>query len=154
MPFYIRTGKCLPVTATEARVVFKAPARPALGDMVPPGATYLRCRLGPDVEIALGMRAKQPGEAMTGTPVELVAHSDSHRHMMAYERLIGAAMDGDHDLFAMQEGVLAEWRVVDDVLASPPALHLYEPGTWGPADATRLIAGHGPWYDPQPPGED
>jgi glucose-6-phosphate 1-dehydrogenase len=148
VPFFIRAGKELPVTATEARVVFNRPARPALGDPVPQGATYLRCRLGPDVEVALGMRTKQPGEAMTGAPIELLAHSDSHKHMLDYERLIGAAFEGDAELFANEEGVEAEWMVVDDVLANPPPLHIYEPGSWGPKEATELLDGFGDWQNP------
>ncbi len=150
VPFFIRAGKCMPVTATEARVIFTRAARPALGDVVPEGATYLRSRLGPDVEIALGMRAKQPGEQMKGMPIELLAHSDSHTHMMAYERLIGAALEGDNDLFATEDGVEAEWNVVDEVLASSPPLHVYEPGTWGPEEAAPLLDGFGAWHDPAP----
>jgi glucose-6-phosphate 1-dehydrogenase len=150
VPFFIRAGKHLPVTATEARVVFIRPARPALGDPVPQGAAYLRSRLGPDVEIALGMRAKEPGERMRGMPIELIAHSDSHKHMMAYERLLGAALEGDTELFATGDGVEAAWTVVRPALDQPSPLRVYETGTWGPAEADRLLDGFGPWYDPAP----
>jgi len=149
VPFFIRAGKRLPVTATEARVTFKRPPRAALGDDVPAGATYLRCRLGPDVAIALGLRTKRPGEEMAGQAVELVAHSDGRRDMTPYERLLGDAIEGRSELFALQQGVEAEWSVVEGVVAEPPKLHEYEPGSWGPKEADRLTDDFGPWYDPQ-----
>jgi glucose-6-phosphate 1-dehydrogenase len=148
VPFFIRTGKCLPVTATEAHVVFKRPPRSAFGDIIPEGATYLRYRIGPDVTIALGMQVKQPGEATAGKSVELVAHSDSAADLTEYERLFGDALYGQNELFATQDGVEAEWRVVDDVLAHPPSLTTYEPGTWGPREAERLTSSFGGWRDP------
>jgi glucose-6-phosphate 1-dehydrogenase len=150
VPFFIRAGKHLPVTATEARVVFRRPVRPALGDEVPAGSTYLRCRLGPDVTIAMGLRTKRPGRKMAGRPVELVAHSDTAGDMLPYERLLGDALEGRNDLFGLQQEVEAEWRVVDDLVASPPPLHLYDPGTWGPEQAERLIGSSGPWHAPEP----
>jgi len=148
VPFFLRTGKRLPVSVTEARVVFRRPPRPALGDVVPPGATFLRCRLGPDEAIALGLRTKRPGTEIIGQPVELVAHSDPAKDMLPYERLLGDAVNGHHDLFALDRGVEAAWRVVDPVIAEPPPLHFYEPGSWGPEAADRVIEGHGPWFDP------
>jgi glucose-6-phosphate 1-dehydrogenase len=153
VPFFIRTGKCLPATATEARVVFRRPPRPALGDAVPAGATYLRCRLGPDVTIAIGLRTKRPGTKMAGQPIELVAHSDTAGDMLPYERLLGDALEGRNELFAVQQEVEAEWRVVDDVVAEPPPLHFYEPGSWGPPQADRIIDGSGPWHAPGTPHE-
>jgi glucose-6-phosphate 1-dehydrogenase len=148
VPFFIRSGKQLPVTATEARVTFKRPPRPALGDPVPAGATYLRYRLGPDVAIALGLRTKRPGEEMSGQPVELVAHSDGSGSMTPYERLLGDALEGQRDLFASQSAVEAEWNVVDRVLAERPPLHPYDAGSWGPAEAERLTQAFGGWYKP------
>ncbi len=152
VPFFLRTGKRLPVTATEARVVFRRPSRPALGEVVPPGATFLRCRLGPDETIAMGLRIKRPGTEMVGRPVELVAHSDPAKDMLPYERLLGDALTGHEDLFALDSGVEAAWRVVNDVLAEPPPLHQYEPGSWGPEAAEQVIDGHGPWHDPADSG--
>lgn len=148
VPFFLRSGKRLPVTVTEARVTFRKPARAALGDPIPPGATYLRYRLGPDVTIALGLRTKQPGESMTGQPIELVAHSDTSAAMTPYERLLGDALEGQRALFASQVSVEAEWEVVDSVLARGSRLHRYEAGSWGPADADRLPASVGGWYRP------
>jgi len=149
VPFFIRAGKSLPVTATEALVTFRRPARPALGDAVPAGATYLRYRLGPDVAIALGLRTKRPGGEMIGQEVELVAHEDTAGQMLDYERLLGNALEGRNELFALREGVEAEWKVVDDIVAARTPLHVYEPGTWGPDEAKRIIAGSGPWHAPR-----
>ena len=148
VPFLIRSGKRLPVTVTEARVIFKRPPRRALGDAIPAGATYLRYRLGPQTEIALGLRTKRPGEEMKGQPVELVAHSDGSSSMTPYERLLGDAIEGRSDLFATQQAVEAEWRVVDRVLAQRPPLHPYEPGSWGPSEAEGLAGSTG-WYCPE-----
>jgi len=148
VPFFIRAGKCLPVTATEALVTFRRPARPALGDPIPSGATYLRYRLGPDVAIALGLRTKRPGGEMVGQAVELVAHADTPGPLLDYERLLGNALEGRNELFALREGVEAEWRVVDDIVAARTPLHVYEPGSWGPEEADRILAGSGPWHAP------
>jgi glucose-6-phosphate 1-dehydrogenase len=152
VPFLVRSGKCLPLTATEARITFRAPPRPALGDPVPHGATYMRYRLGPTIAIALGMRTKLPGESMTGQPVELIAHSDPDQTMTPYERLLGDAIEGHSDLFAAEAAVESEWNVVDAVLADKPPVQSYEPGTWGPAEADRLAADHGGWQAPPEDG--
>ncbi len=148
VPFLVRSGKRLPTTVTEARITFKPPPRPALGDPVPAGATYLRYRIGPQPEIALGLRTKRPGEEMAGRTVELVAHSDHSRTMTPYERLLGDALEGRSDLFASQVAVEAEWRVVDGVLAARPPLHIYEPGSWGPCEAEAVAERAGGWYSP------
>ncbi len=154
VPFFIRAGKRLPATVTEALVTFRRPVRAALGDHVPGGSTYLRHRVGPEVEIALGMRTKRPGEEMAGQQVELLAHRDPRCDLLPYERLLGDALAGQGELFALQGGVEAEWRVVDDILSAPPPLHEYEPGTWGPEAAERVIAGSGPWSAPANPDDD
>ncbi len=150
VPFHVRTGKCLPVTVTEVRVQLREPARSPFGEAEPPDADYLRFRLTPDMSISLGTRAKKPGEAMIGEPVELFA---AHRRPSAkppYERLIGDAMRGDQSLFAREDWVEAAWRVVDGVLDGPAAPVVYEPGTWGPAEAARLLGSGERWHDPAP----
>lgn len=149
VPFFVRTGKCLAETVTEARVIFKRPPRPALGERVPPGATYLRYRLSPELEIALGLRTKRPGVAMAGQPVELLAHSNGAGDLTPYERLLGDALEGKNELFALWRGVEAEWKVVDAVVAEPAPLHVYEPGSWGPPEADRLTDEHGGWIVPE-----
>jgi glucose-6-phosphate 1-dehydrogenase len=147
VPFYIRAGKCLPVNCTEVLVEFKAPPCAAFGEkMAHPN--YVRFRLGPDVAIALGVRSKAPGEAMVGQEVELLATRGIGVEMAAYERLLGDAMKGDPTLFAREDAVEAEWRIVAPILASTTPPHEYQRGTWGPAEADRLIDRPGGWAKP------
>jgi glucose-6-phosphate 1-dehydrogenase len=88
---------------------------------------------------------------MTGRDVELLlAGADVADEMLPYERLLGDAMQGDAMLFARQDAVEAEWRVVDGILGDATALHEYEPGTWGPAEADRIISRSGGWHQPEP----
>ena len=133
VPFYIRAGKRMPVTVTEVIVNLKPPPVAIFDAATRPN--YFRFRLSPDVLISLEARAKAPGEAMLGKDVELVARHDSPDEMSAYERLLGDALKGDESLFARQDSVLAAWRVVEPILGSASPLYLYDPGTWGPAEA-------------------
>ena len=150
VPFYVRTGKCLPVTATEVLVEFMRPCCPMLDEIEPPLPNYFRFRLSPDVTIALGTKTKIPGEAMVGERIELVARHCSGDEMDPYERLLGDAMKGDATLFARGDGVEAAWHVVQPILETPMSLHEYEPNTWGPREADRLIEGG--WHNPQVSG--
>lgn len=175
VPFFIRSGKCLPVTATEVLVKFK-PLRHAVFDAAgasapsgsdaaakaarPPGrhapnqagqANYFRFRISPDVLLCVGARVKLPGEAMIGETVELAAHHQAADEMSPYERLLGDALRGDPALFARYESIEAAWRVVTPLLESGMAPLPYEPGTWGPQQAAGLTAAAGGWHDPQPP---
>jgi glucose-6-phosphate 1-dehydrogenase len=149
VPFYIRAGKRLPVTCTEVLVMTKAPPRSAFGENVEQ-PNYVRFRLGPDAAIALGVRSKTPGEAMVGHEVELLASQGVSDEMDAYERLLGDAMKGDPILFARQDAVEAEWRIVTPILTSPTPPHEYPAGSWGPTEAERLVAHSGGWHKPQP----
>jgi glucose-6-phosphate 1-dehydrogenase len=144
VPFYIRAGKCLPVTATEVFVTFKRPPFSVFGEPVAELKNYARMRLGPTVNIAVGMRAKKEGEAMVGEPVELLA-TEAEAKLLAYERLLGDAMRGDQTLFASEAQVEAEWQVVDGILAESTPPVLYEPGSWGPPTDELLPGG---WHDP------
>ncbi|MGO8951536.1 MAG: glucose-6-phosphate dehydrogenase [Ktedonobacterales bacterium] len=148
VPFYIRTGKCLPVTVTEVLVEFKRPPQAVFGVTEPPHPNYLRFRLSPTVEIALGAWTKSPGEGMRGQEVELLACSQNADDMPPYERLLFDAMRGDQSLFASEGGVEAAWRVVDPVLGEAAPVREYEPGTWGPAESDALIAPDGHWHNP------
>jgi glucose-6-phosphate 1-dehydrogenase len=150
VPFYVRTGKCLPVTATEVLVEFKRPCSPVLDEIEPPLPNYFRFGLGPNVMIAMGTNTKVPGEAMVGERIELVARHCSGDEMEPYDRLLGDAMKGDATLFARGDGVEAAWHVVQPILDTPMSLHEYEPNTWGPREADRLIEGG--WHNPQVSG--
>jgi glucose-6-phosphate 1-dehydrogenase len=123
VPFYVRAGKCLPVTATEVVVQLKPPACPVLDETERSLANHFRFRLNPDVLIALGTKAKVPGEAMRGERIELVARHCSGDEMDPYERLLGDAVKGDPTLFTREDGVEAAWRVVESARTgghSPP----------------------------------
>jgi len=147
VPFFIRAGKCLPVTTTEVRVSLR---RPPLQRPEPHHGNYFRFRLSPDLQLALGARVKQPGEGMKGTSTELsFMHRADGDEMDAYERLLGDAMEGDQTLFARQDAVEAAWSIVDPVLGNAVPVQTYPQGTWGPAAANALTAGVGGWLDPQ-----
>lgn len=148
VPFYVRAGKCLPVTATEVLVEFKRPLRPVLDETEPPLPNHFRFQLNPDVLIALGTKAKVPGERMTGERIELVARHCSVDEMGPYERLLGDAIKGDPTLFVREDGVEAAWRAMEPILGATTPLYEYEPNTWGPDEADRFI-GKGGWHRPQ-----
>ena len=103
--------------------------------------------LGPDVAIGIGAVIKKPGECLAGQPVELsVVRQDASADMSAYERLLGDAMNGDATLFARQDGVEAAWVIVDPLIARTDVTPIeYEPGSWGPKEADRLVEAIGGW---------
>lgn len=146
VPFLIRAGKALAVTATEVIVSLK---RPPLMKLAPGETNYVRFRLGPDVVIGVGARVKRPGEEFVSDRTELqVTRRPASDEMTPYQRLLGDAMQGDAMLFARADGVEAAWTAVEGVLGNvEPALQ-YEPGSWGPAEATTLAADIGGWRDP------
>jgi len=150
VPFYIRSGKRLPVSADEVVVEFKRPPRQTFQDHVAATPNRLVLRMSPEVMIALGLRVKLPGERMVGEPVQLVATHQRPDEMTPYERLLGDALRGDATLFARQDSIEAQWRIVDPVLGTATPLHPYAPNTWGPPDADRLIAADGGWSNPAP----
>jgi glucose-6-phosphate 1-dehydrogenase len=147
VPFLIRTGKCLPLTATEVRVRLKRPPVALFGEAAA-NANEFCFQLDPQVFIALRASAKRPGEAMVGTDVRLVEHYQPREEMAPYERLLGDALRGDRILFGNEEGVEAAWGIVDPVLDSVTPITVYEPQTWGPADADRLALDVGGWIPP------
>jgi len=146
VPFYIRAGKCLPVTMTEVVVTLK---KPPLLHTAPDERNTLRFRLGPDVSIALGARVKRPGDQMVSERAELkLVHHPTADDLDPYERLLVDAMVGDAMLFAREDGVEASWRVVDPILGDSTPVHEYASGTWGPAEADALTAEVGGWHSP------
>ena len=153
VPFFIRAGKNLPITATEVIAKLHKPPQQVFEEeeIDPDDQNYLRFRLGPDrVAIALGCRAKVPGESFAGAPVELYLCNQAADEMSAYERLIGDALTGEALLFAREDGVEAAWRVVDAVLTDHGVAHPYEQKTWGPAESTALLPEGEFWHDPKP----
>jgi glucose-6-phosphate 1-dehydrogenase len=148
VPFYIRAGKSLPITTTEVMVDMKTPPMPVFDDIGPKESNYFRFRLSPEVVIAEGARVKQPGEKMQGEPVELVARHHPEPEKSPYERLLGDAIRGDNSLFTSDECVEAAWAVVDRVLNHEGPVSSYEPGSWGPDEAAKVVRGDEGWHDP------
>jgi glucose-6-phosphate 1-dehydrogenase len=150
VPFYVRAGKNLSMTVTEVVAEFKQPPQHVFPEAVPSIGNYVRFRLGPEVTIALGARAKQPGEGMTGRPLELTfVDTPAEVRLLDYERLLGDAIAGDATLFARQDVVEAAWAIVDPLLQDPGGLFDYEPGSWGPPQADQLVTDVGGWNTPQ-----
>ena len=153
VPFYVRAGKRMPVTATEVLVTLKRPPQHTFsGREFDTGApNHFRFRMGPNVEIALGATVLAPGGRGATANVELYACRDPKQQAEPYDLLLSAALNGDQLLFARQDEVEAAWRIVDPLLADPPRLEPYAAGSWGPASANALVAPHGRWHDPAPP---
>jgi glucose-6-phosphate 1-dehydrogenase len=149
VPFYIRAGKCLAVTATEVTVVLKRPPLAIFDEAWSAPSNYFRFRLSPEVVISAGARVKQPGEDMRGESTELIAYQCQRDEKSPYERLLGDAIRGDTALFTRDDSVEAAWRVVEPILGNSMPLAEYEPGTWGPAAATAVIGSGRRWHDPK-----
>ena len=116
VPIYIRAGKMLPVTCTEALVEFKRPPKETFGELVPNSSAHMRIRVSPDMTIGLGVRVKTPGERMVGRDVELELHRQAADDMPPYQRLLGDASRGNVELFSRQDLVEAQWRIVEPIL--------------------------------------
>ena len=153
VPFYLRTGKKMPVTATEVLVTFKRPPRLffARSDAPPPEPNHLIFRMKPSERISLGVQIKEPGKGLVSRPVDLDYVFDERiegGRDEAYERLLDDALDGDARLFARADAVEEAWRIVQMLVDADTPVRSYEPGTWGPAEADALIAPNGGWYCP------
>jgi glucose-6-phosphate 1-dehydrogenase len=153
VPFFVRAGKCLKATCTEVMVELKNAPPVVFSEPTPSMGNYVRFRLSPQVVIAIGARAKRPGEEMRGKPVELSVVDEPEQgkdgRMDAYERLLGDAMVGDATLFARQDVVEAAWAIVDPVIHGPSPMYDYDCGSWGPTQAEGLAAEVGGWNTPQ-----
>lgn len=148
VPFFIRTGKSLPVTATE--VIARLRQTPPVFSEDTTPQNYVRFRLSPEPMIAIGGSVKEAGDRLRGCMVELEATQEcGSDDMLPYEELLEDAMTGNQTWFARQDDVEASWRILDPALASPPAVQSYEPGSWGPAEADRLIKDFGGWSNPK-----
>ncbi|MBN2624456.1 MAG: glucose-6-phosphate dehydrogenase [Acidimicrobiales bacterium] len=152
VPWLVRTGKHLPVTATEAVVTFVSPPRLLFSKSghARPQPNRLRFRLGRDDGVTLQLQTKTPGDDLVSRPVDLEVSYDTlfpHRQQ-AYQRLLEDAMEGDHRRFGRADGVEEQWRIVDTVLRDPLAVELYRKGTWGPSGADTLAAAAGGWIEP------
>jgi glucose-6-phosphate 1-dehydrogenase len=148
VPVLIRAGKCLPVTATEVTFRFRRPPRDIFGLAPLPHRNELRFRVWPETQLSLNLAGKKPGAGWEPESQELAFTQRSGEDMRPYDRLIGAALDGDRWLFARQDTVEAAWKVVDPVLGDVTPVHPYAKASWGPEEADRLLPDRDTWHDP------
>jgi glucose-6-phosphate 1-dehydrogenase len=147
VPFYIRAGKCLPVTSTEVLVRLRQP--PTVFSTAGLAQNHMRLRVSPETEIALCVRAIAPEQEVAGQVVEMVASRHPRADDMdAYEKLLGDAMAGDATLFAREDYVEEAWRIVDPALKAKTPVYEYEPGAWGPAEVEQRVVPIGGWHKP------
>jgi glucose-6-phosphate 1-dehydrogenase len=139
VPFFIRAGKCLPVTRTEVVARLRSP--PSLVEGIPVPPNHFRFRLSPDFLIALGALIKAPGERLVGQEVELELARSRAGDLAPYEELLGDALKGDASHFAREDYVEEAWRIVDPAIKAGTPLFEYEPGSWGPKEAEALVPG-------------
>lgn len=151
VPFFVRAGKNMSTTTTEALIEFRRPPRILFADEgMTPHPNHLIFRLGHDEGVELSLQAKEPGNKMVSRTVNFEIDYDEvfeDQGPEAYERLLEAAMEGDHTLFARQDAVEEAWRVVTPVLLDPGPIYEYEPGSWGPAEAASMCSGFGEWHN-------
>jgi glucose-6-phosphate 1-dehydrogenase len=147
VPFYIRTGKCLPVTCTEVVARLRQP--PRVYPSAIPRSNYFRFRIIPSQTIAFGLTVMDDGDQMTGQRAELVAsRQPGADERVAYERVLTDAIDGDATLFARMDYVEEAWRIVDSLVAMKAPVRDYDPGSWGPAACAEDIVPPGGWANP------
>jgi glucose-6-phosphate 1-dehydrogenase len=148
VPFFIRTGKSLPVTATE--VIAKLRQTPPVFSEDLPPQNYVRFRLSPVPVIAIGGSVKEAGDRLRGCMVELEAEQECGTdNLLPYEELLDDAMRGNPAWFAREDYVEEAWRIFETVLKDRPEVHSYQPGTWGPKEADRLTKDFGGWLNPR-----
>jgi glucose-6-phosphate 1-dehydrogenase len=151
VPWYLRSGKCLPTTACEVVVRFKPPPQDLFADAASGDeANFLRFHLSPHSAISLAARVKRAGKAFVGEQREFTLLEEDAADVSPYERLLTDAMNGDRALFSREGAIEAAWAVVEPVLVEHPPVHIYAPGSWGPPAANHLIAADGGWRNPQP----
>ncbi|HZX71124.1 MAG TPA: glucose-6-phosphate dehydrogenase [Rhodanobacter sp.] len=150
VPWYLRSGKCLPETVAEIVVELKPPPQKLFDDAATTAgrANYLRFRLSPNMAVALAARVKRVGKEFVGDQRELYLMDEQTGEETPYERLLGDAMAGDGALFTREEAVEAAWAVVGPVLEKHHKAIPYRPGSWGPKQADELIAADGGWHNP------
>jgi len=149
VPFFLRAGKAMPVEATEVRVVFKRPPRLGIGGRMVPDPDELIMRVKPEPGAEICLMAKKAGEdALHRVHLDLLFEQQDSDQPEPYERLLRDALRGHSELFPNFESIDQTWRIVQPLLDEPPPPEVYEPGSWGPEDASHLLTGHGGWRKP------
>ncbi|MBV9514232.1 MAG: glucose-6-phosphate dehydrogenase, partial [Mycobacteriaceae bacterium] len=148
VPFFLRAGKSLPVRATEIRTIFKRPPKLAITSQTH-DPDELVLRIDPDPGADLVIQAKECGANRTRTvDLSLIFAEELGEAPEPYERLLSDAMRGDSTQFTREDGVEETWRIVQPLLDTPPPVQPYQPGSWGPHDANKLLTGHPGWREP------
>ncbi len=149
VPFFLRAGKALKVRATEVRIIFKHPPRLAFAPQFSPGTDQLVLRIDPNPGADLVVQVKRPGAtASRSVDLSLVFSEELGDAPEPYERLLGDALAGNASLFTREDSVEETWRIVQPLLDDPPPVQSYAKGSWGPAQADRLVAGYPRWHEP------
>ena len=150
VPFYVRAGKCTPVTITEVMVRLKRQDHPVLDETSSGEDGYFRFRLSPNEEIALGMKIKESGDSMIGQVAELVVHKAAANEMPPYELLLADAINGDASSFSREDSVEESWRIVDPILDNATPVFQYDKNSWGPVEVEKTFKPPGGWHNPDP----
>jgi glucose-6-phosphate 1-dehydrogenase len=151
VPFFIRTGKYLPATQTELRIVFRRPPRLGfrLSEERRPPPNQFVIKLDPTTGIRLlGNAQRSGGRQPEQIHLDMEFAQEGGEGPTPYEVLLHAAMIGASVRFTRQDSVEEAWRILQPLLDSPPPVHQYEKGSWGPAAADKLVSGYGGWYGP------
>jgi glucose-6-phosphate 1-dehydrogenase len=153
VPFFIRAGKNLPEKSSEVTAVFRRPPQTGIGHGKTPEPNKLTFRIEPEPGSRMRMYQKQPQtEGFEPADLEVLFEREPGADPEPYERLLEAALAGDHTLFTRQDAVEETWRVVQPLLDEPGPVLPYEPGTWGPKEAEALLRGVATWSEPWMPG--
>jgi glucose-6-phosphate 1-dehydrogenase len=151
VPFLVRAGKAMAATATEVDVQLRRPPALLMGDRVEPVPhhNHVTFRIGREAGASIGVLMKEPAQDRA-EPVHLELSFREHLRGAPgpYERLLSDAIRGDGTLFPRQDVIEEAWRIVQPLLDAPPPVERYEPGSWGPASAQRLVEGIGRWRAP------
>jgi glucose-6-phosphate 1-dehydrogenase len=149
VPFFIRTGKYMPVKASEVSVVFKRPPPLGIGKGKTPEPNQLTLRIEPEPGSRIRLWAKKAGEEdFEAADLAVLFEKVPGEEPEPYERLLGDAIEGNSQLFTRQDTIEETWRIVQPLLEEPGPVHPYESGTWGPEEADDLIRGVCPWFEP------
>ncbi|MEX2106064.1 MAG: glucose-6-phosphate dehydrogenase [Solirubrobacterales bacterium] len=153
VPFFIRAGKCMPAKSSEVSIVFKRPPNLGIGHGRTPEPNKMTIRIEPQPGSRMRLYAKKAGEeAFDPADLEVLFEKKPGEDPEPYERLLGDAIAGRHELFTRQETIEETWRVVQPLLDEPGPVHPYAPGTWGPKEASGLTRGIAQWLEPWLPG--
>jgi glucose-6-phosphate 1-dehydrogenase len=148
VPIVIRAGKTMPVTATEIAITFKDPPHDVFGIEPERPGDMLTFRIWPETAVSLTLQGKKPGPGWEPQAEQLSFAQQAGSDIRPYDRLIGAALNGERWLFARQDTVEAAWQIVDPVLGDAVPVHPYGRDSWGPKEADRLLPARDTWRNP------